>query len=351
MTPAQEPRKDIQVDRFQELLEAAPDAIVEVDNEGRIALLNAITEKMFGYSRGELLGQPIEILVPDDFRVVHEKHRACYGDSPVTRPMGSGLELKGQRKDGSRFPVEISLSPVRSAGGFHITAIIRDITERKRAEERLQEMQNKYVSELQLRNREIERADRLKCEFLASVSHELRTPLHTIIGFSELLAEETEGILDEKHRRFLDHIRRDSSYLLELINDLLDLSKIEAGRLELQKETIDVGNVIEEALTSIRPQGFAKSIEIATNVEGSQSLMADRLRLKQVLYNLLSNAVKFTPHGGRVQVGVLARQWHVEISVADTGIGIPPEEHTGIFDKFHQVGATTKVCAKARDWA
>ena len=342
MTQGKEARPEVQVDRFRELLEAAPDSIIEVDGEGRIALLNSVTEKMFGYSRGELLGQPIEILVPEDFRAIHHKHRVRYSKCPVMRAMGSGLVLNGQRKDGSRFPVEISLSPVKSGNGFRITAIIRDITGRKRTEEHLQEVQDKYIRELELRNREMERADRLKSEFLASESHELRTPLHTIIGFSELLTEETEGILDGKHRRFLDHIRKDSSYLLTLINDILDLSKIEAGRLELRWESVDVAAVLEEALSAIRPQGSAKAIEIETNLELCATLSADRLRLKQVLYNLLSNAVKFTPEGGRVRIDVLTRQGHMEISVSDTGIGIPPEEHSAIFDKFHQVGATTK---------
>jgi PAS domain S-box-containing protein len=135
MTQGKEARPEVQVDRFRELLEAAPDSIIEVDGEGRIALFNSVTEKMFGYSRGELLGQPIEILVPEDFRAIHQKHRARYSNCPVARAMGSGLVLNGQRKDGSRFPVEISLSPVKSGNGFRITAIIRDITWRKRTEE------------------------------------------------------------------------------------------------------------------------------------------------------------------------------------------------------------------------
>jgi len=342
MTPKAEPRARIQADRFRELLEAAPDAILEVDAEGRIALLNAVTEEMFGYRRGELLGQAIEMLVPEDLRALHEKYRGRYSERPATRPMGTGMELNGRRKDGSCFPVEISLSPVKSASGFRVTAIIRDITERKRAQERLQEVQDNYVRELELRNREIERADRLKSEFLASISHELRTPLHTIIGFSELLAEETDGILDEKHKRFLDHIRQDSLYLLALINDILDLSEIEAVRLELRRETVDVGAVLEEALSSIRPQGLAKSIEIETALDLPTSVSADPVRFKQVLFNLPSNAVKFTPEGGRIRIDILTREKHVEISVSDTGVGIPREEHAAIFDKFHQVGTTTK---------
>jgi PAS domain S-box-containing protein len=328
--------------RFRELLEAAPDAIIEVGREGRIVLLNRVTEKLFGYRREELLGQPFELLVPGN-------PGATYWDHPRTRPMGSGMALAGRRKDGSRFPVEISLSPAESEDGFRVTAIIRDTTERKKAEDLLRTVQEKYNRELsatnqklQNRNREIERANRLKSEFLASMSHELRTPLHTIIGFSELLREEMEGQLNDKHKRFIDHIHKDSLHLLELINEVLDLSKIEAGKLELRPEAFDVAGAVEEVLFSIRAQGLAKSLAIETGVSVAGVLHADRVRFKQVLYNLLSNAVKFTAEGGRIRVESGIRDGFLEISISDTGTGIPKEELNSVFDKFYQVGATTK---------
>jgi PAS domain S-box-containing protein len=328
--------------RFRELLEAAPDSIIEVDREGRIVILNRVTEKMFGYSREELLGQSVEILIPEELRAMHTEHRARYSSHPTTRPMGTGLILNGRRKDGTRFPVEISLSPVNSPDGSRVTAIIRDITERKQVEDRLRSIQENYMRELESRNREIERADRLKTEFLASMSHELRTPLHTVIGFAELLAEESQGALNDKQKRFIHHIQKDSLHLLELINDILDLSKIEAGRLELRPEAFDINAVLEDALSSIRPQLEAKSIALETSVIIDAALFADRLRFKQIVYNLLSNAVKFTPENGRVRIDAVENGDFAEIAVTDTGMGIPVEEHASIFDKFHQVSATTR---------
>lgn len=334
--------------RLGELLEAAPDAILQVDAEGRIILLNRVTENMFGYTREELLGQPVEVLIPQELRARHAEHRSHYRRNPTTRTMGSGLPLEGIRKDGSRFPVEISLSPSPSAEEFRTTAIIRDITERRAAEARLRKIQEDYTqrlaesnAELELTNRELQRANRLKTEFLASMSHELRTPLHTIIGFSELLGEQLEGPLNPKQIRFVQHIHKDSLHLLELINDILDISKIEEGRLELHPEAFDFGALVAESLASVRTLAAAKSQLLETDLNVPSAIEADRLRIRQVLVNLLSNAIKFTPEQGRIRLEARVQDSFVVISVMDTGIGIPPEEHDFIFDKFHQVGATT----------
>ncbi|HEY2843790.1 MAG TPA: ATP-binding protein [Bryobacteraceae bacterium] len=335
--------------RFRQLLDAAPDAILQVDEEGRIVLLNRVTEEMFGYPKDELLGKPIEALIPAELRGMHGGHRTRYREQPTTRLMGTGLKLEGLRKDGSRFPVEISLSPASSEEGFHVTAIVRDTTERQLAEKRFRAAQEEYTHklaetnrELELRSREIKRADRLKSEFLASMSHELRTPLHTIIGFSELLGEEVPGPLNEKQKRFIQHIHKDSMHLLDLINDILDLSKIEAGRLELRPEPFDLFPVVDESIASVQGLADAKTLAIETVLDGPIALYADRLRVKQILVNLLSNAVKFTPDNGRVRVEARMEGGFAVIAVSDTGVGIPREEHEAIFDEFHQVGATAK---------
>ena len=331
--------------RFRELLEAAPDAIIEVDQEGRIVLLNKATEVLFGYSREELLGQQVEMLVPQEVRAGHHLHRRQYWAHPATRPMGTGLRLEGQRKDGSKVPVEISLSPVQFEEGFRVSAIIRDVSERRHVEEKLRAVQAAYTEELaaknrelEARNQEVERASHLKSEFLSGMSHELRTPLHTISGFTELLEEEIEGPLNEKQHRFIQHIYKDAQHLLALINDVLDLSKIESGRLELHRDVFPLSEPLEETVSSVRPRAEAKSIEVEVIAPGEIELYADRLRFKQILYNLLSNAIKFTPDGKRVWVEVTANGQFVEVTVADTGIGIPASEHDSVFDKFYQVG-------------
>ena len=226
-----------------------------------------------------------------------------------------------------------------------MSAIIRDVSERHDAEAKLRAIQSAYTAELaaknhelETRNEEVERANRLKSEFLSGMSHELRTPLHTIIGFAELLEEQIEGPLNEKQQRFIRHIHRDSQHLLALINDVLDLSKIESGRLELQKSLFPLADALDETISSLRPRAEAKSIEIEVAAQLAINLYADRLRFKQILYNLLSNAVKFTKERGRVWVHASASDWYVEICVGDTGVGIAASEHESVFDKFYQVG-------------
>jgi PAS domain S-box-containing protein len=325
--------------RFRELLEAAPDAIIEVDADGRIVLLNRVTEELFGYTREQLLGRNVDILLPLNLVAAHGAHRARYLAHPVRRPMGQGLILKARRSDGVEVPVEISLSPVRAGDSFRVTAIIRDVTARKKAEEELRIAYH----QLELRSREAERANALKSEFLASMSHELRTPLHTILGFTELLEEEGAGPLTEKQKRFVQHVHQDSSHLLELINDILDLSKIEAGRMDLQIESIDAAEVIAETVEGMKGRAEAKGILLENSTTTPVHVLADRVRFREILLNLLSNAVKFTPDGGTVRIDCSRpRAGAVEIAVTDTGIGIAPEDRHVIFDKFRQVASTTK---------
>ncbi|QEE31488.1 PAS domain S-box protein [Terriglobus albidus] len=327
--------------KFREMIEEAPDAILEVNQTGYIVIANKTSETLFGYTREELLGQPVEILVPMPHRGNHADNVARFVRSGKTRPMGQGLDLNARRKDGSEFPVEISLSPIRSAQEVLIVVVIRDVSERRKAEQQLRALQEGYFNELVARQHEAERLNRLKSEFMASVSHELRTPLHTIIGFTDLLKEESNGTLNAKQTRFVEHIQRDSEHLLALINDVLDLSRIEAGGLSLQTEQIDVTDLLHQTTESVRGQAAAKGIILQTEYEADLYASADRTRVRQVLLNLLSNAIKFTPAGGSVTITTAIEDEWIRISVRDTGIGIAPEEHELIFDKFYQAAVTT----------
>ena len=196
--------------------------------------------------------------------------------------------------------------------------------------------------ELELKNREVERATKLKSQFLASMSHELRTPLNAIIGFSDLLVDKGAGPLTDKQGRFVGHVRDGARHLLQLINDILDLSKIEAGQLDMHYEDIQIHDALPEVLSTIRPLSMSKNITVEQNLDLDARVRADRVRFKQILYNLLSNAVKFTPKGGRVTIECKKKDNFISISVSDTGVGIRPEDQAMIFEEFRQVEGNTQ---------
>ena len=209
----------------------------------------------------------------------------------------------------------------------------------QRVQERTEELA-RANKELELRNHEVERATKLKSKFLASMSHELRTPLNAIVGFSDLMHEETAGPLNDKQKRFVNHIKQGSAHLLQLINDILDLSKIEAGQLEFHCQNFPIRKALPEVLSTIRPLAMAKNIQVQQKVETERMVYADRVRFKQVLYNLLSNAVKFTPREGRISIDCLDAGEFISISVTDTGIGIRAEDQAVVFEEFRQVEGT-----------
>ena len=340
--------------RYRRLLEAAPDGIVEVDGTGRIVLVNSQAERMFGYRREELLGKSVEMLMPERFRGRHPAHRERYCAHSAIRPMGSGLDLRAVRADGTEFAVDINLSPFEGEKGA-VVCVIRDVSDRKLAEEQIKNLNTSLEqrtqdlavinSELEIRNREVEKANRLKSNFLATMSHELRTPLNAIVGFADLLARQTPGPLTQKQERFVGHVKESSRHLLALIYDILDLSKIEAGRLDLKPESFPLSVAAEEVLSTIRPLAAAKEIDLTTHVSLDLKLHADRVRVKQILYNLLSNAIKFTPAKGSVRLLATSIGSDIHISVIDTGIGIPCEEHEAIFETFHRrLTPTHDVC-------
>lgn len=323
--------------KFRDLIEHAPDGMLQVDEQGVILLANRAAETMFGYGEGELVGEKVDVLVPEAHRSAHGAHRRAFASAGITRPMGMGIDLMARRKDRSEFPVEISLSPTRQDRGVQITAVIRDVTERRRMEQQVRRLQESYMAELVSRQKEAERLNQVKAEFVAGVTHELRTPLHTIVGFTDLLKEEIAGPLTDTQRDFLLHIRNDSQHLLNLINDVLDLSRIDAGGLQVNLQSQSLEAAVHEAVGAIRPDADAKSIGVTYRLGGDEEVLADPTRLRQILDNLLSNAVKFTSAGGEIQIEAEGSGEMVQVTVADNGVGIVEAERGKVFERFYQV--------------
>jgi len=315
-------------EKFQALFESAPDAMVMLGSDGKIALVSAQTEKLFGYSRGELLGKEIEVLVPERFRANHPALRAGYFAAARARPIGTGLDLAGLRRDGSEFAAEISLSPIHTREGTLIAAAIRDISGRRLLEEE--------------NMRRLLEASRLKSEFLANMSHELRTPLNTMIGFAAFIQSGKSGPVTDEQREYLGDILMSSRHLLQLINDILDLAKIESGKMEFHAEHLELGSVVEEVRDSMRMLAEEKDLVLSFEVAPAMGAVLDRAKLKQVLYNYLSNAIKFTPESGCVMVRVMPEpSGRVRIEVEDTGIGIAAADLPNLFNDFRQLDTGT----------
>jgi PAS domain S-box-containing protein len=320
---------------YRPLLDSVPDALILVGASGTILLANAQADSMFGYARGELAGIGVDQLVPLRLRGGHANHRhAFYGD-PKLRPMGARGQLYGLRKDGTEFAIAINLAPVKTEAGLVVSAAIRDVTEQRQ----LQEALTRKNEELQQQYSRILEASRLKSEFLANMSHELRTPLNAIIGFSEILHDGKAGELASQQQEFTGDILNSARHLLQLINDVLDLAKVEAGKMEFVPQPLNLAKLVGEVCDVVRTLLARKRLRLSTELDASLvEIVLDGGKLKQVLYNYLSNAIKFTPEGGAVTVRTVPdgpERFRLEVS--DTGIGIRAEDQKRLFVEFQQL--------------
>ncbi|NJD36518.1 MAG: response regulator [Betaproteobacteria bacterium] len=328
------PAADLTTAQLQGILSIADDAVVCFDNAQRIILFNHGAEVIFGWSREEALGQTLDLLLPPRFRPGHGKLVQDFRESgAIARKMGERRTISGMRRDGSEFPAEASISKLETEGTVIFTVILRDITVRV-AHER----------ELQAAKERAEAAMQAKSMFLANMSHEIRTPLNAVIGMTSLLLNTR---IDDEQRDYAETVRASSEALLTIINDILDYSKIEVGKLEIERYPFDLRRCLEEALDLISADAGEKNINLAYFIDDSvpASLLGDVTRLRQVLVNLLSNAIKFT-HRGEVVITVsgtaLDDQRHeLSFAVRDTGIGIAEDQQATLFQSFSQVDAST----------
>ncbi|HVY29624.1 MAG TPA: PAS domain S-box protein [Polyangiaceae bacterium] len=444
-----------------QLLDTAPDAMVVVGDDGQILLVNLRAETLFGYSRADLLGQNLDILIPERARSEHARHLAKFFSDPGIRPMGSGLELFARRKDGSELPIEVSLSPLRTAKGMTVSAAIRDISERKRTEaatkllaerlasavesiqdafalfdrddrlvlcnsvyrrligdglsgplvgssykdlleawtrdiefqddaerdrfreERLARRQHdqtttfdvrlrdgrslrvidrrtaeggivktiwdltddeRRAEELRLARTAAEAGSAAKSEFLSSMSHELRTPLNAILGFAQLLQRDKKEPLSARQRERAEQILKGGEHLLRLIDDILDLSRIEAGGISMSTEPVEVTEVLDEVTTTLQSMASALGLSLDVKMPSAELPMiaADRTRFKQILMNFGSNAIKYNRPSGKVSFIVsVASPERVRVTVRDTGMGIPKDKQDKLFQPFQRAGQET----------
>lgn len=305
-------------EKFRSLLNSAPDATVIVNEKGIIEMINQQVENLFGYQRNELVGQPVEIMIPMDIRSKHIHHRTGFIESPKVRTMGAGIELRAVKKDGTLFPVEISLSPIQTEEGMLVSASIRDISERKKLEDDLR----KSHSDIEA--------------FTYSVSHDLRAPLRAILGYTNILEEDYTGKLDREAQEITAIIKSNTVRMGQLIDDLLAFSHME--KKEIIKTFVDMGTVVEGTITEAT-KDYKEKNRLSWNIHHLPAAYADMSLLRQVWVNLISNALKYSRNttNPKIEIGSYKENNEIVFYVKDNGAGFDEQYKNKLFKVFQRL--------------
>ncbi len=333
---------------YSMLFSAAAEGLVVVDGTGRIRLQNPRLRELFGYEAEELIGQPVEVLIPMPVRHKHSQQRQHYHEHPAQRPMGIGLDLMGQRKDGSTFPVEVSLNNFEVEGQRYTMGLVTDITRRRIAEQELHKANSDLEDRVEQRTTELREAEKnvrealeaekelnaLKSRFVSMASHEFRTPLTTIMSSVDLITRYTDGPQQENIEKHLARIRGKVRELTAMLNDFLSLEKLEQGLVTITPADTDVVHLSIELIEELRSLA-KRGQEIQFDHTGTDRLVHhDRGMLTNIISNLLSNAIKYSPENRPIRLLTNLQNGILQVRVEDQGIGIPMEDQQHMFERF-----------------
>lgn len=341
----------------------ATEGILVTNDKGEITRTNPSAEKLFGYQKGELIGNKIEVLVPKRFSGNHIEHRDKFHNNPHARSMGNGMELFGLKKDGTEFPLEISLSPYSTPNGRFVIAFIVDTTLRKKAEEKLKNYSSELekqvknrtlileeaIQELEKTKKELNNAldkekelNELKSRFVSMASHEFRTPLTTMMSSLSLVTKYGEANDKENQIKHVSKIKTSINNLTDILNDFLSLSKLEEGRVENMPEEINLKEFTEDIISEMKFMA-SENQKISYLHSGGEIVSLDKKLLKNILFNLISNAIKFSHESGLIEVKTSVTHPGIKISIKDSGIGISNEDQKHLFERFFRGHNATHI--------